>query len=298
MCSAAIGTDTLASIRLPASYCGVVGLKATHGLASMRGIIPDAETLDHVGPLARTVEDAALVLQAIAGYDPLDPMSFRTEVPAYVSAMHTSTAKLRIGIPRTPYFEDLDPDVEAAMEAALDVMGGLSASLRDVSLPQPPDFTVLLAEAYAWHRRYLDDPANHKLYDPVTLERLLAAGQVSTPDYIQVRLELDLVRHAIEDVFEDVDLLVTPTAPGLPETIANAVNPAEASGAEPSVRNVYPFDMYGIPTVSLPCGFSRSGLPIGLQISGPRLGEIPVLALAHAYEQATPWHLQRPPPPI
>ena len=298
LCSAAIGTDTLASIRLPASYCGVVGFKATHGLASMRGIIPDAETLDHVGPLARTVEDAALVLQAIAGYDPLDPMSIRVDLPAYASAMQLGTAALRLGIPRTPYYEDLDPDVEDATQTALDVLSGLSAGLHDVSLPEPPDFTVLLAEAYAWHRRYLDDSANHALYDPVTLERLLAAGEVKTPDYIRVRLELDLVRHAIEDVFSEVDLLVMPTAPGLPETIANAVNPAEASGAEPSVRNVYPFDMYGIPTISVPCGFSRSGLPIGLQISGPRLGEIPVLALAHAYEQATPWHRQRPPPPI
>src|SRR5690606_29683165 len=131
--------------------------------------------------------------------------------------------------------------------------------------------------------------------DPVTLERLLAAGEFSTVEYYDARRELELVRNAIDAAFTDVDLLVTPTAPGLPEEIRNAQNPAEASGAEPSVRNTYPFNLYGIPTTSVPCGFSRSGLPIGLQISGPRLGELDVLTLAHAYEQATEWHRRRPP---
>lgn len=158
---------------------------------------------------------------------------------------------------------------------------------RDVTLPGVPDFSVLLAEAWVYHGPLLADPANAARYDPVTRERLLAAGRVPAADYIRARRELDLVRRAIAEVFTEVDLLVTPTAPGLPETIANAVNPAEASGAEPSVRNTAPFNLYGIPTISVPCGLSRSGLPIGLQISGPRLGEAKVLALVHAYEQAT-----------
>lgn len=295
LCCAALGTDTLASIRLPASYCGIVGFKPTHGLSSIRGIIPVAESLDHVGPMCRTVADAALVLDGIAGFDALDPVSIRAELPRYSGAVYTSTTQLRLGIPRAPYYEDLDPDVGAAVEEALRVLTRLTSGTHDVELPASPDFGVLLAEGYAYHQGYLEDPANHELYDPLTLSRLRAAGEVPTAEYINARRELALVRNSIADVFTDVDLLVTPTAPVLPELISNPQNPAVPSGAEPSVRNTAAFNLYGIPTISVPCGFSASGLPIGLQISGPRLGELPVLALAHAYEQATEWHRRRPP---
>jgi len=295
MCAGALGTDTLASIRLPAAYCGVVGFKPTHGLASIRGIIPVSESLDHVGPLARTVADAALMLGAIAGFDPLDPVSIRAPIPDYSAALYRSAATLRIGLPGDRYFAALEPDVEAAIDDALAMLRRLTAQTRDVTMPEPPDFSVLLAEAYAYHKPWLDDPATRRLYDPVTLERLLAAGAFSTVEYYAARRELELARNAIDSVFADVDLVVTPTAPGLPETIANAQNPAEASGAEPSVRNTYPFNLFGIPTISVPCGFSSTGLPVGLQISGPRLGELAVLTLAHAYEQATDWHRRRPP---
>jgi aspartyl-tRNA(Asn)/glutamyl-tRNA(Gln) amidotransferase subunit A len=291
---ATLGTDTLASIRLPAAYCGVVGFKPTHGLASIRGIIPVSESLDHVGPMTRTVADAAHVLQAIVGFDPLDPVSVRAALPAYAGALHRRTSQLRLGLPGAPYFDRLDDDVATAIASALEVLEGLTAGSRAVELPPTPDFSVLLAEAYAYHEPYLSNPSNHRLYDPVTLERLLAAGEFSAASYIETRRELEIVRNAIAGVFEDVDLIVTPTTPGLPEEIANAQNPAEASGAESSVRNTSAFNMYGIPTISLPCGFSRSGLPIGMQISGPRFGEGAVLALAHAYEQATRWHERQP----
>jgi aspartyl-tRNA(Asn)/glutamyl-tRNA(Gln) amidotransferase subunit A len=293
MCCAALGTDTLASIRMPAAYCGIVGLKATHGLASIRGIIPISETLDHVGPMTRTVGDAALVLQAIAGYDAQDPVSIDVELPSYASALQRSTSGLKLGLPQSPYFDRLDSDVATAIEAALSVLDGLTAEARDVELPPTADFPVILAEAYAYHEQFLSDPANHRL--SVTLERLLAAGEFSAASYIQTLRELAMARRAIVKTFADVDLIVTPTTPGLPETIRNAQNPAEASGAEPSVRNTFQFNIYGIPTISVPCGFSRSGLPIGMQISGPALGEISVLALAHAYEQATEWHKKQPP---
>jgi len=295
MCGAALGTDTLASIRLPAAYCGIVGFKPTHGLSSIRGIIPVAETLDHVGPMARSVADCALLLQAMAGYDAADPVSIEARLPDYARALQRSVAEMRLGVPRTVYFEGLDPDIAGAVETALDVLSALTAGTRDVDLPPHPDFPVLLAEAHAWHRAYLDDPSNHSRYDPVTLARLQAAGGFTTDDYIGVRRELVLARRSIDRVFEAVDLLVTPTAPGLPETIEHAVNPAQSSGAEPSVRNTLAFNVFGIPVISVPCGFSRSGLPIGLQIIGPRLGEVLVLALAHAYEQATDWHRRQPP---
>jgi len=289
LCAAALGTDTLASIRLPAAYCGIVGFKPTHGLSSIRGIIPVAETLDHVGPMTRTVEDSALLLQAIASYDPEDPVSIRVELPRYAASIGPPVEGARVGIVRRPYFDGLDGEVERAVDDALRQIVGMGASLRDVELPPHPDFPVLLAEAHAWHRSYLGESSSRERYDPVTLERIVAAGGFSTDDYITVRRDVELARRRAGAVFESVDLLVTPTAPGLPEPIRNAVNPDEASGAEPSVRNTYAFNVLGIPTISVPCGFSRTGLPIGLQISGPRLGEPRVLAFAHAFEQAAGW---------
>jgi aspartyl-tRNA(Asn)/glutamyl-tRNA(Gln) amidotransferase subunit A len=133
------------------------------------------------------------------------------------------------------------------------------------------------------------------LYDPVTLARIEAAAEFSTAEYVNTYRELLIARNTIASAFEDVDLLVTPTTPGLPEPIAHAINPEEAPGGEPALRNTFAFNIFGIPTISVPCGFSRSGLPIGIQISGPRLGELSVLALAHAYEQATEWHNRLPP---
>jgi aspartyl-tRNA(Asn)/glutamyl-tRNA(Gln) amidotransferase subunit A len=295
LCCAALGTDTLASIRLPSAYCGIVGLKATHGLASIRGIVPLCETLDHVGPMTRTVGDAALVLQAIVGYDPLDPMSISADLPAYTGALQQSTAAFRLGMPQSPYYDRLDTDVANAIDAALVVLRKLTSGAREITLPPHPDFPVLLAESTGYHKQFLTDPAKRSLYDPVTLARIDAAAEFSTADYVNTYRELLIARNTIATAFEDVDLLVTPTTPGLPEAIDQAINPAEASGGEPALRNTFAFNIYGIPTISVPCGFSRSGLPIGIQISGPRLGEISVLALAHAYEQATEWHKHEPP---
>lgn len=296
LCAAALGTDTLASIRLPAAYCGVTGLKPTHGLTSIRGIVPVAESLDHVGPLARSAADCALVVDALAGYDPLDPVSVRVPVSRHADAVYATTRRLRLGMPCSPFFDALDPDIAAAIDAALEALGSLTAGTAAVSLPAIPDFSPLLAEAFVYHEPYLRDPANHARYDPVTLERILAAGEVPAADYIAARRELDLARKAIDSVFADVDMLITPTAWKLPERIDNAQNPALPSGAELSVRNTVPFNIFGIPTLSIPCGFSRSGLPIGLQISGPGSGDAHVLALAHAYQQVTDWHRRRPPP--
>ncbi|MDX1563155.1 MAG: amidase family protein, partial [Gammaproteobacteria bacterium] len=136
---------------------------------------------------------------------------------------------------------------------------------------------------------------NEALYAPQTFARISAAGSFSAREYIEARRQLELARNEIEQVFETVDLIVTPTTPVMPTTIENAEVPAQATGAESTVRNTAPFNIFGIPTISVPCGISPFGLPIGLQISGPRLGELPIYALAHAYEQVTDWHLQQPP---
>lgn len=294
MCCAALGTDTLASIRLPAAYCGVTGLKATHGLASIRNIIPVAESLDHVGPLCGSVADSACMLQAMAGFDPLDPVSIQADSTNYLNALSQPVGSLRIGLPTGDFFSRLHPDTEVAVNNALVVLNGITAGSREVTLPEVPNFAPLLAESYAWHEDYLADSNNHTLYDLVTLERLLAAGMVSAADYIRAQQDMIRSRNQIATIFSDVDVLVTPTAPGLPERIDAAINPAQASGAEPSTRNTAPFNLYGIPTISVPIGFSSDGLPIGLQISSAYLREDVMFSLAHAFQQATTWHLQTP----
>lgn len=295
LCAAALGTDTLASIRLPAAYCGVVGLKATHGLASIRGIIPVSESLDHVGPLTRSVGDAAVVMAAIAGFDALDPVSIRAVMPDPIQALDDAVAGLRVGLSSGFWFESLDADIGRATEEAVGVVRQLTGEVREIDLPPAPDFSVLLAEAFAWHKPYIETPGNRSRYDPRTLERILAAGTFSAAEYIDAQRALALCRQAIAAVFDEVDLIVTPTTPVMPTLIEDAEVPAIATGAESTVRNTAPFNLFGIPTITVPCGISSSGLPIGLQISGPRLGELAVFALAQAFEQATEWSTLRPP---
>ncbi|MCY4024873.1 MAG: amidase [Acidobacteria bacterium] len=290
LCAGALGTDTGGSVRIPAAHCGIVGLKATYGLASIRGIIPLSVSLDHVGPMCRTVADAALLMQALAGYDPRGIASIRADVPDYASALRRRTSSLRLGVPRT-YYEDIDPQIGEAVERALGVLSGMTVNTRGVELPELPAGRPVGVEAYAYHADLLDD--RRELYDPSTLARIEPGAEVSAVDYAEALYQLKLARKAIARVFEDVDLLVTPTLPVLPIGIEEArESPAEATGS--LIRNTAPFNSYGIPAITVPCGFSREGLPIGLQIVGPALGEVDVLALAHAYEQATEWHLRTP----
>lgn len=292
MCAAALGTDTAASIRFPAACCGVVGFKATHGLASIRGIVPLSEMHDHVGPIARSVADAALVMTVIAGHDPLDPVSIRADIPRMTQGIGTDVRTLRIGVPRVPFFQSLDPEIEAAVRAALEVLGGLTRSIADVSLPDVDSLAVLSAEIFQYHATLLADPAKRALYDPITLERIMQGATITSTQYIESRRRMILARNALGGHFEQVDVLVTPTSMAPPVAIAPALaKPPDELGM---IRNTLPFNVYGIPAISVPCGFTRSGLPIGLQISGPPLGEARVLALAHAYERATHWHERVP----
>lgn len=292
---AAIGTDTAGSIREPAALCGCVGLKPTYGRVSTRGVIPLSTSLDHVGPLTRTVADAAIVLRAIAGYDSHDLTSANLPVSDYVSVLKEDAKSLRIGIPRAFFFDDLDSEVAAAMEHALHGIETLVASVREVQLDVPTDRTVAAAEAYAYHAdNAARNPGN---YQPETLRRIRQGENISAADYIRRRRELEQARRSIVNVFAEVDLLVTPTtpipAPNIAELKANpeALRPAELV----LLRNTRPFNVWGLPTISVPCGFTQSGLPIGLQIAGPHRREDLVLRLAYAYEQATAWHKRRCP---
>ena len=294
LCYAAIGTDTAGSIRLPAALCGCVGIKPTYGRVSTRGVIPLSWSLDHVGPLAATVADAALVLQAIAGYDSLDIHSAGVPVSDYVSASSTTVGAevkmLRIGIPRSYFFNDLDDDVCAAVEQALTVIEGLVAEIRDVQIEIPADRVVQNAESYAIHAD--DVSRTPELYQAETMRRIRNGENISAAEYIRRRRDLDRERRRAQDIFAEVDLLVTPTtripAPAIADLKKNpeALRPAEIT----LLRNTRPFNVWGLPVISLPCGFTKSGLPIGLQIAGPPWREDLVLRLAHAYERATAWH--------
>ncbi|HXE92030.1 MAG TPA: amidase [Terriglobales bacterium] len=303
LCYGAIGSDTGGSIRQPAGYCGIVGLKPTYGLVSTRGVVPLSWSLDHVGPMTRTVKDAAMLLQVIAGYDPQEPTSIELPGRDYAGAVTGKTASLRLGIPRAYFYEGLDPEIEAAMEEGLSTLKKLTASQRDIA-PLASDgtyasildayTTVFLAEAYAYHREFA--AKTPELYQEATLGRIRAGADIATPAYIESRRQLDQIRRSVSQVFDTVDLLVTPTAPVPPFAIADLLGDMNAIRGKEllMLRNTRPVNLLGLPAVSVPCGFTRVGLPIGMQIIGPSGGEETVLRLAHAYEQATEWHKRRP----
>jgi aspartyl-tRNA(Asn)/glutamyl-tRNA(Gln) amidotransferase subunit A len=292
LCYGALGSDTAGSVRLPAAHCGIAGLKPTYGLVSTRGVIPLSWSLDHVGPMARTAADTALLLQVIAGYDPQDTTSEEMKIPDYAQALRANVPSIRIGIAREFFFADLDPDIEAAMKDALSVLEKLTAGIREVSLSantmESLRDVVRAAEAYAYHREFV--AKTPELYQPLTLKRIRAGADVTTPAYIQARRELAQVRRTAGKSFESVDALVTPTLPIPPPAISDP----KADDILPAVRNTSPFNVNGLPAISVRCGFTSAGLPIGMQIIGPHGGDAVVLQLAHAYEQATDWHKRRP----
>jgi len=294
MSCVSIGSDTAGSIREPGALCGCVGLKPTYGRVSVRGVIPLATSLDHLGPIAMSVADCAIALQAIAGYDALDITAQDVPVPDYVSALRGDAKLLRAGVPRAHFYEHLDPEVALAMEHALAGIKTMVASLREVSLDVPTDRTLQMAEAYAYHAPNL---AHHAAaYDPETVRRIRSGETISAAEYIHSRRELDEARRDIGKVFADVDVLVTPTTPiPAPRIDDLKMNPHALRPTELELlRNTRPFNVWGLPAISLPCGFTPSGLPIGLQIAGPMWREDLVLRLAHVYEQATTWHKRRP----
>jgi len=294
MCFGAIGSDTGGSVREPAAYCGIVGLKPTYGRVSARGVFPLSPSLDHVGPLCRSVLDTALMLQAIAGYDSLDPTSVDWPVESYTDALEVK-AESRIGIVRRPFFDDLDHEIQVAFDKALEQIGNMPSAIVETELPSTPT-AVQAAEVYAVHSKYFAE--SPELYGDWMLERVKqAAAAADTVNYAEARHELERVRRSVESVFSEVDFLVTPTTPVPPITIREALNMSPSPAGELWLRNTRPFNAYGLPTISVPCGFTRAGLPIGLQISGPRFGEASLLAFAYAFEQATPWHRCTPPVP-
>jgi aspartyl-tRNA(Asn)/glutamyl-tRNA(Gln) amidotransferase subunit A len=278
MCFGAIGTDTGGSVREPAAFCGIVGLKPTYDRVSIRGVFPLSTSLDHVGPLCRTVTDAGLLLQAIAGDDERAP---------------TIESKPRIGIVRRPFFDDLDSEIKSAFEVAMKEIRVLSLDVKEVELPPTPA-AVQGPEVYSLHAEHF--ATTPEKYGQWMQERLKQAGTIDSTAYAQARQELDRLRRTIGEVFGEVDFLITPTTPVPPITIEEALKMSPDPAGELWLRNTRPFNAYGFPTISIPCGFTRAGLPIGLQIAGPNFAEASLLSFACAYEQATDWHKHTPKP--
>ncbi len=304
----ALGTDTGGSIRIPAAWCSVVGLKPTYGLVSLGGIFPLIYSLDHCGPITRTVDDAATMLTAMAGYDKHDVASLEHPPEDYLATMRqVPVAGLRVGVPRVPFFDGLEPAVAAAAEAAIDVVRGLVKSVREVTLPATGDLdwtAIRAAEVEAVHEDLLRRHAGSYSLQTRgvvegTVKELNDPGQTSAEklaDLVRANWQLARLRKTIDDAFTDFDLVVLPTNRVGPRTVAEELKREEKpEPAEPeNPFNSLPFNLYGIPALSLPCGFTPAGLPIGLTIAGPHFSERTVLALGRAYEQATAWHTRRP----
>jgi aspartyl-tRNA(Asn)/glutamyl-tRNA(Gln) amidotransferase subunit A len=288
----AIGTDTAGSIREPAALCGVVGLKPSYGRVSAQGVIPLSASLDHVGPIARTVADATLLFRAIATDDGRGNQG--VPPPDFLISWTAADSNLRIGVPRSYFYDDLDPEVASAVEEALQVLDTLSRERHDIELQPDSDRTLQAAEAYAFHAESVAKaPA---LYQPETLRRIKTGESVTRDEYLRRRMELDVARRNIVQTFETIDVFVTPTTPIPAPSIAELKqNPELLRPRELLLlRNTRPLNVWALPAISLPCGFTKTGLPIGVQIAGAPGREDVLLRLAYAYEQATNWHWREP----
>jgi aspartyl-tRNA(Asn)/glutamyl-tRNA(Gln) amidotransferase subunit A len=305
LCLASLATDTGGSIRIPSSYCSVVGLKPTAGRISNDGVIPNSWTFDTVGPMCKTVQDAALVLAAIAGYDERDPTSMNVPVTDYAAALRMRISSVRVGIPRAPFYENLVPEVSRAVEVALAVLSKIAGEMKDVQLPQSPGLgAVANAEIYAYHAPWVTKTP--ELYQEATRRIVLGGAKSTAEAYIHGLRRVELARRDIVKAFTDIDVIVMPTTNGVTSLIPRPAStappagpgpagaPAAGGGGAPGFRNTSYFSYFGLPAISVPCGFTAAGLPIGLQIAGPPFSEAAILALAHAYEQATEWHKRRP----
>jgi aspartyl-tRNA(Asn)/glutamyl-tRNA(Gln) amidotransferase subunit A len=297
----ALGSDTGGSIRLPAACCGIVGIKPTYGRVSRAGVMPLSWSLDHLGPMARTVRDAALLLQIVAGPDPRDATSSVRAPGALLAGLERPPHGLRVALPENYYFDGVAAEVRAAVETAAEVLVSLGARLQWLRLPDPSaatDVANVLArsESAAIHARVLRERP-HEL-GPAVRTRLEVGLHISAHDYLQAgRLRARLAREFVSEVFDEVDAVLAPTIPEPAPALA-----AVTQGPTHEVvrrmgrfsRLTRPFNVLGLPVVALPCGVSTEGLPLGLQIVGRPFDEATVLRLAHAYEQAAGWQRRLP----
>jgi len=283
MCVASIGTDTAGSIRCPSALCGIVGHRPSAGTLSAEGIVPLSRSFDTAGPMTATAYDAVILLQALAGS------------PYRVSPGDSASA-LKIGVARKGFFEDLQSDVESCIEDALAIITKMVAEVRDVQLEIARHRTVFDAEIYEYHEEMVATVPEG--YDPHTLARIRKCAGISATEYIRARRELEAQRRTAESVFGQVELVITPTVPVAAPRLSKLLPLAEPDLRDFEtrylLRNTAPFSVLYWPSVSVPCGFTREGLPVGLQISGKPGADATVLQLALAYETATQWHKRAP----
>ena len=300
-CMGALGSDTGGSVRIPASLCGIVGLKPTFGRVSRYGVYPLSWSFDTVGPMTRTVRDAALVLNAIAGHDSRDLSSSRRPTEDFAERIEDGISGVRIGVPREYFFERTEPQVTGAVREAASVLEGLGASVDEVSIPvlehsQTISTPISQAEASQIHTEHLRDRA-HDIGADVR-SRLYQGALTPATDYIKAQRARTVYNARMAEAFQRFDALIAPTCPvGAPKLGERTLQVGDVE--EPTLallsRLTRPFNVSGVPTVSLPCGFTSYGVPIGLQIAGRPFEDASVLRIAHAYEQATEWHKRRPP---
>ena len=292
----ATGSDTMGSIRSPAALCGITGLKPTYGLVGRSGVFPLAQSLDHVGPMARSAEDCALLLTAMAGPDPRDPASAGRDASGVLAELGQGVRGLRIGVVR--HFQERDnrgsPASLANLDAALEVFRGLGAEIADVTLPPLADWhavnaTIMLAEAHAIHAGWLR--RRFAEYGALFRERVVLAAAISSEDYLNAQRRRRALCAEMEAAFRDHDVLVT-----LPQAgEAPLIEQAPRWGTLELGSFASPFNVSGGPSVALPTGFGAGGMPTGMQIAGPAFADGRVLRAAHAFQQATDWHRRLPP---
>lgn len=295
LCHLSLGTDTGGSIRLPAGACGIVGLKPTFGRVSRRGVYSLSWTLDHVGPMTRTVEDTAVLLNALAGHDPGDLWSATEPVENFGADLRLGVRGLRIGVPREFFFDQVEPDVERSVRAAIAHLEREGATLVDVSLPNvarsPKILSVIIRpEATAYHAHWLETRPED--FSDDARERLTMGHFVSAVDYVNARRAQTLIRGDFEAALKLADVLAMPTMPRTSPAIGVDVSPPTGPAWNDFMG---PLNIAGLPAISVPCGFGDDGLPIGLQIAGRAWDERTVLRVAAAYEGSTEWHRQHPP---
>lgn len=294
LCIASLGTDTGGSIRIPSSLCGVVGLKPTYGRVSVRGVIPLSWNLDHVGPMTRRVRDAAIVLQTIAGYDPSDPFSANVDVDDYLSHIQDGVRDWRVAVASRGHFAQADPEILEAVRTAAQVLQKLGAHVEEVEIENGEEWwrtngTMTTSDGAAFHRERLQ---NHpEDFGEDVRARLTNGAHVTSSDYILARRTQTLARRWVEKFFESHDILLTPTTPAVAPKLGSS---DAVETARLLTRFTAPFNLTGLPALSVPCGFTRSGLPIGLQIVVRHWAEAKVLQAGFAFERETEWHSKRP----
>lgn len=294
LCIAALGSDTGGSIRIPASLCGVVGLKPTYGRVSLQGVFPLSWTCDHAGPMARCVEDIALLLQCMAGYDNCDPVSQNVPVDNYLNKLKCGVKGWRVALANDSHFTNADNEVLIAVNSAADVFRELGAEVKEVPFPggyeaASANGLVVTSEAAVIHAERMK--SHPQWFGEDVFERLQKGASHAIQEYILARQVQNQLRRQFEIFCNEFDVLLTPTTP----ITAPPINGLDSVRVAPILtRFTAPFNISGLPALSLPCGFARSGMPVGLQMISRPWAEAALLRAAYAYQQATSWHLRRP----